>query len=112
MLPRADMVATRNPGRKSSVLLAVVLLVSLSGCTSSGPRELVQGDELLRAGKLAEAIAKLERARDLMPDEPRAWNLLGLAYHRAGQPERAVQAYRQALAKDRSNIVAVAHYNL
>jgi tetratricopeptide (TPR) repeat protein len=112
MLPRAEMVATRNPDGKFSALLAGALLILLSGCTPAGPRALVQGDELLRLGKLAEAIAKLERARDLMPDEPRAWNLLGLAYHRAGQPERAVQAYRQALAKDRSNIVAVAHYNL
>src|SRR5205085_717939 len=35
-----------------------------------------------------------------------------LAYHRSGQPALAEQAYRHALAKDQSNVVAVAHYNL
>jgi Flp pilus assembly protein TadD len=106
------MLATENSLRKITTIFAAAALVVLTGCKPTGPRALVSGDELLRDGQPAQAIEKLKRATNLLPDEPRAWNLLGLAYHRAGQPQMAVQAYRQALAKDRSNIVAVAHYNI
>lgn len=94
------------------LFLAVAMLLVVSGCRPSGPRALLDGDALLREGKPAPAIEKLTEATRFMPDEPRAWNLLGLAYHRAGQPQLAAQAYRRALAKDRSNRVAVAHFNL
>lgn len=106
------MVATKNSPQKLLLPLALALLLGLAGCTPPGPRALLEGDELLRAGKAAEAVAELQRATELLPGEPRAWNLLGLAYHRAGQPQPATLAYRQALLRDRSNLVAVAHFNL
>jgi len=106
------MVATKNPRRKFLAALATAALIFQSGCTPPGPRALLRGDELLRDDKPAKAIDELKRATELMPNEPRAWNLLGVAYHRAGQPQPAIAAYRQALARDRSNVVAVAHYNL
>lgn len=112
MLPRVEMVATKNSPQKSLLTLALALLLGLAGCTPPGPRALLEGDELLRDGKSSEAIAELRLATELLPGEPRAWNLLGLAYHRAGQPQPATQAYRQALLRDRSNLVAVAHFNL
>jgi Flp pilus assembly protein TadD len=105
------MVATKNPRRKVAPIFAVAILI-IVGCKPAGPSALLQGDEFLRQGNTGAAIEKLKRATSLMPDEPRAWNLLGLAYHHAGEPRLAVQAYRQALAKDRSNVVAVTHYNL
>ena len=106
------MLATENSPRKLLTILALAMLAAITGCTPSGPRSLLRGDELLRDGKPAQAIEALTVATRLMPDEPRAWNLLGLAYHRAGQPSLAKQAYQQALARDRSNRVAIAHYNL
>ena len=106
------MLATENSVPKILMIFAVAGLAIWSGCAPAGPRALINGDELLRDGRPAEAVEKLKRAVDLLPNEPRAWNLLGLAYHRAGQPHMAAQAYRQALSKDRSNLVAVAHYNL
>ncbi len=106
------MVATKNLRRKAAVVLMLIALASQPGCAPPGPRALLSGDELLRRGKASEAVEKLKRATELMPGEPRAWNLLGLAYHRSGQPALAMQAYRHALAKDQSNVVAVAHYNL
>src|SRR5688572_19298571 len=112
MLPRANMLATENSLRKITMIFAVAGLAILSGCAPAGPRALVSGDELLRDDQPAAAIEKLKSAVNLLPNEPRAWNLLGVAYHRAAQPQMAAQAYRQALAKDRSNLVAVAHYNL
>ena len=106
------MVATKNSPQKLLLLLALAMLLGLAGCTPPGPRALLEGDELLRAGKPSEAITELKLATELLPGEPRAWNLLGLAYHRAGQPQPAMQAYRQALLRDRSNLVTVAHFNL
>ncbi len=112
MLPRAEMVAIKNSPQKSLLLFVLALVLGLSGCTPPGSRALLQGDKLLRAGKLSEAIDELKLATDLLPGEPRAWNLLGLAYHRAGQPQPALQAYRQAVLRDHSNLVVVAHFNL
>ena len=112
MLPRLEMVATKNPTRNLLVIFTTSVAALLCGCTPPGPRELLQGETLLRKDKPVEAIEKLKTATELMREEPRAYNLLGLAYHHAGQPQLAAQAYRQALARDRSNLVAVAHYNL
>lgn len=106
------MVATKNSPQKLLLPPVLALLLGLAGCTPPGPRALLAGDELLRAGKASEAIAELQRATELLPGEPRAWNLLGLAYHHAGQPQPATLAYRQALLRDRSNLVAGAHFNL
>jgi len=106
------MVATKNSPQKLLFTLALALLLGLAGCTPPGPRALLKGDKLLRGGKTSEAMAELKLATELLPGEPRAWNLLGLAYHRAGQPQPALQAYRQALLRDRSNLVTVAHFNL
>jgi Flp pilus assembly protein TadD len=106
------MLATKFPTRKFTFAMAVTTLVVLVGCVPPGPRALLEGDELLREGETKKAISELKRATELLPAEPRAWNLLGLAYHRAGDSELAAQAYRQALMRDRSNVVAVAHYNL
>lgn len=112
MLPRANMLATENSRRKILTIFAVSALAILPACSPSGPRALLQGDELLREGKVQEAIQKLEFAKEEMPEEPRVWNMLGLAYHHSGQPQLAIQAYQHALAKDKSNLVAIAHYNL
>ena len=106
------MVATKNSHRNFTVIFTVMGLIAWFGCKPAGSRTLVQGDKLLREGNVTDAIPKLQRATGLMPDEPRAWNLLGIAYHLKGEPRLALQSYRQALAKDRSNLVAIAHYNL
>src|SRR5205085_7395961 len=87
-------------------------IAAFNGCTPPGPRALLNGEKLLREGKAEAAIERLEFARDSMRGEPRVWNFLGLAYHRAGKLQLANTAYRQALSLERSNAVSVAHYNL
>lgn len=106
------MLATKNPARLVAIFLMAAGVAFLAGCMASGPRALLDGDTALQRGNYAAAIEKLTRAADLMPEEPRAWNLLGLAYHRAGQPQLAAQAYRKAMERDRSNLVSVARFNL
>jgi len=69
-----------------------------------------QAERLLREEKFADAVPKLEAARDLLPQSALVWNELGRAYHGAGRALDAVQAYTQALALDRN--LAAARYNL
>jgi tetratricopeptide (TPR) repeat protein len=107
------MLAIKNPCRALSVVCIALGILFFAGCTASGPRALLDGDRALADGKLPRAIDKLKRATELLPEEPRAWNLLGLAYHRSSQPQLAANAYRRALQLDRSNIVTtVTHFNL
>ena len=56
------------------------------------------GAELLKQGKLAEAIAEFQQAVTLDPMYAAAFRNLGYAHDRAGQGDEAVAAYRRALA--------------
>ncbi len=105
------MLTTKKRDAGSIVLcLAAAGLLPLAGCTPAGPRALLKGERLMRAGNYAAAVAKLEEATQLLPNQPPAWNHLGLAYHGAGRPEEAIRAYQRALALDRN--LAAARYNL
>ena len=87
-----------------------MLLLGLVACTPPGPAALLDGETLLNEGEYVAAIKKFRIATELLGDNPEAWNFLGLAYHRAGQPEEAVKAYQQAL---RLNVdYLTARYNL
>jgi tetratricopeptide (TPR) repeat protein len=83
---------------------------SLTGCRPPGPRALLDGQRLVERGQYAEAIERLKTATSLLSTNAQAWNYLGLAYHQAGQPNDAVEAYNKALALDQ-NLIEV-HYNL
>ena len=87
----------------TGVLLCGALV--LWGCTPPGPRALLQGDKWLQKGQHARAIEELQTAVRIIPEEPRAWNHLGLALQAGGQVRPAMDAYRQALARDRGNQV-------
>jgi len=91
-------------------LALVAMLLLNAGCTPSGPKALLQGEDLIRKGKYEAAIDKLETAVDLLPNEARAWNFLGVAHHRAGQFADARLAYERALQLDRD--LSVARFNL
>jgi tetratricopeptide (TPR) repeat protein len=111
MLPPLKMLATKKqvPTRCVwSLTVAGVLL--FNGCTPPGPRALLKGERLAREGRFDAAIVQLETATRLLPQEARAWNHLGLAYHGAGRSADAVRAYQQALSLDHN--LAAAQYNL
>ncbi|MBI3191189.1 MAG: tetratricopeptide repeat protein, partial [Pedosphaera parvula] len=92
------------------VLLALVVVITLSGCRPAGPQALLDGERLIHEGKYPEAVEKLQVATQYLPKTAQAWNHLGLAYHGAGQPEDARKAYQTALKLDRD--LAAARYNL
>jgi tetratricopeptide (TPR) repeat protein len=111
MLPPTRMLTTKKRAAGTDVLswIACALLL-FAGCTPAGPRALFKGERLMREGDYAAAAVKFEEATRLLPNEPQAWNHLGLAYHGAGRVEDAARAYQRALSLDRN--LAVARYNL
>ncbi len=77
--------------------MGVIALLWTVACTPPGDAALLDGEALLEEGEYRAAIKKLREATDILMENPDAWNFLGLAYHRNGQPEDAVKAYQQAL---------------
>jgi protein O-mannosyl-transferase len=76
------------------------------------------GDELMRAGRLDEAIGWLEKSLAIKPDYLNAVLTLGMAFTHNGQPDKAIELYDAALAKNPSAVgtrakhVASLHNNL
>jgi tetratricopeptide (TPR) repeat protein len=129
MLPPRPMLATKNrAGRRegrvpvcphsqrrfgtpwNASLPVLWLAILIAGCTPPGPRALLDGKRLLEEGKYAQAVEKLKLATSLLATNAPAWNYLGLAYHRAGQPANAAVAYQKALNLNRDLLEA--RYNL
>jgi tetratricopeptide (TPR) repeat protein len=102
--------AGRNPFSLFDFLCCLALAAGLTGCRPPGPRALLDGQRLIERGQFTEAIDRLKTATALLSTNAQAWNYLGLAYHEAGQPNDAADAYKKALALDQ-NLVEV-HYNL
>ncbi len=91
------------PTARLGTAAAVLALAALvAGCKPSGERALIEGDRLLRAGKVAEAVSVLERAVLTLPQDARALNYLGLAYQSSGRADEARRAYLRALEIDRN----------
>jgi len=90
--------------------VCLMLAATLTGCRPPGPKALLDGKELIERGQFSEAIDRLKTATSLLSTNAQAWNYLGLAYHQAGQPDDAAEAYKKAIALDQ-NLVEV-HYNL
>jgi tetratricopeptide (TPR) repeat protein len=61
------------------------------------------GYRLLGAGRYDQAIAVLELNASEHPESANVYDSLGEAYHKAGQPDRAVRNYRKAVQLDPSN---------
>jgi tetratricopeptide (TPR) repeat protein len=98
----------KRTGNKWIFLLALAVL--LGGCKPPGPRALLDGKQLLDQGRYAEAVQRLQTATTLLTTNAQAWNYLGLAYHRAGQPTDAEQAYQKSIALNHDLVEA--HFNL
>jgi tetratricopeptide (TPR) repeat protein len=85
------------------------LLPLLQKITSGGVRapELLSalGDEQVRAGQLAEAVATYREAAGKSPKDPTLWELVAELHRRLHQPDEAVAAYRESLkVKNRSTV--------
>lgn len=82
---------------------AAGLLLALSCATQAGVDDYNQGVSLLAAGKSAEAVVALERARQADPAWPAARVALGKAYAAAGKHLEAWIEFREALRLEPRN---------
>src|SRR5262245_15791922 len=64
--------------------------------TGTAKEHLAAGRELLKSGRLNEAIAELSRAASMDPRLAEAHNLLGVAYDQKGRGDRAKESYERA----------------
>src|SRR5271154_4581592 len=106
MLPPLLMLTIKKR-RWALQVLAVISVASLTACGPPGPRDLRKGERLISNGRCADAIPVLNEGVQLLSGAPgnvqaTAWNLLGLAYQGAGQPDAASRAYLEALKLDRN----------
>ncbi|MDB6016866.1 MAG: Tetratricopeptide 2 repeat protein [Pedosphaera sp.] len=112
MLPPQAM-ATKQKSKFGDQLifgLLVLAIACVAGCTPTGPGALLDGKRLVEQGKYAPAVEKLKLATSILTTNAQAWNYLGLAYHHAGQPANALDAYQRALRLNHDLIPV--HYNL
>lgn len=96
---------------KSRIWLCVLLTVLASGCATTEKRDLNTrkgevyldaGTQSLIAGRYTDALSSLLNASKLLPENPSAWNNLGLAYYHKGDLERAEQSWKKAIAVDKT----------
>jgi tetratricopeptide (TPR) repeat protein len=101
--------APRRGWGSAGCILLVACLAAV-GCKPPGPKALLDGEKLIDRGHYAEAVERLKTATAILSTNADAWNYLGVAYHHAGRPDDAADAYKKALALDQ-NLVEV-HFNL
>lgn len=54
------------------------------------------GLALIRAGEYSKAVPRLKKSVEIFPDNPKAWNNLGVAYENLGMNDEAKAAYQSA----------------
>ncbi len=102
-----------------TTLLAVLALVIASGTATpraderSDARAQVDfGIEVARLGLWKEAIFRWERAIDLDPTYPEAWNNLAIGFEQQGMLDQAREAYETALDLAPDNMAIEQNYDL
>lgn len=99
----------------AAVLLALVLGLTapLSADRRSDSKAQVQfGIELAQKGLWKEAEFRWEKAVELDPTYPSAWNNLGIAYEQQGKFPDALKAYEKARELDPKNNFILQNYDL
>ncbi len=88
--------------RRIAIAIALLMMLVVCAVARAASNEAVKrnnfGAELLKQGKLTEAIAELQQAVALDPTYAAAFRNLGYAHDRAGQGDEAIAAYRRALS--------------
>jgi Flp pilus assembly protein TadD len=70
------------------------------------------GIKVAQRGLWKEATYRWERAVEIDPTYPAAWNNLAVAYEQQGQFDEARKAYEKALALDPNNLLIRQNYDL
>lgn len=93
--------------RKAALLLAATVM--LAGCQANGGGDLVyqrsiaelnqKARQMMEAGDYAGAVARLESAHDLEPDNVKTHYNLAIAYQMKGDYDKAIQAFTALVDK-------------
>lgn len=95
------------------VMLALIFTTPLSADRRSDSKAQVQfGIELAQKGLWKEAESCWEKAVELDPTYPSAWNNLGIAYENQGKFTEALKSYEKAMALDPKNNFIRQNYDL
>jgi len=102
----------RSTGHRwvNGILFTLMAAVILTGCTPPWADAMLEGKTQLDNGQFKEAISSFKQTTRLKPELARAWNYLGLAYHKDGQYAQARDAYTKAY--NINNNLAEAVFNL
>jgi tetratricopeptide (TPR) repeat protein len=111
--PAAIQLAEIARGRGDEQGAEATLKKALADNPDSGPLTHALALSLIRQKRLPEAIAKLEEAARLAPDDPHYAYVHAVALHDTGAPDKAIAALRAALARRPNNreiLIALASY--
>jgi Tfp pilus assembly protein PilF len=97
--------------------LALVAAIFVASVSAAEPRreaeaQVAFGIEVAQRGLWREAIYRWERAVELDPTYPAAYNDLAVGYEHEGQFDKAKQAYEKALELDPNNAHIRQNYEL
>jgi tetratricopeptide (TPR) repeat protein len=106
------MTRIRTPRTLRDALAVALAAAALSGagCGRRVDPKIQEGYDLVLANKIDQAVALANEILGKNPKSAPAHNLIGLALYKQGDPEGAVQQYREALKLDPK--YAEAHFNL
>ncbi len=111
--PAAISLAELARGRGDEAAAENILTKALADNPQSAPLAYALGLSLVRQKRLADAMAKLEQAARLAPEEARYAYVYAVAVHDMGDPAKANEVLRAALARspnDRNILSALASY--
>jgi tetratricopeptide (TPR) repeat protein len=96
--PAASSLVADNaaPGSRAISIPDVEPGLPINDRIEAGPEAYARGVDLMANGKNAEAIAALEQAVQTDPNYAEAWHRLGVAYEKAGNAEKAREAFRHS----------------
>ena len=100
---------------------ALILVVALASSASTAYARDARSDakaqvefgiKVAQNGLWKEALYRWEKAVELDPTYPAAWNNLAIAYEQQGNFEKAADAYEKAVKLDPDNLLIQQNYDL
>jgi Tfp pilus assembly protein PilF len=96
----------------TAALVGIVPSVHAEDARSKAKEQVEFGVKVAQDGLWKEAAYRWEKAVEIDPTYPAAWNNLAIAYEQQGNFEQARKAYEKALQLDPKNLMIRQNYDL
>ena len=96
----------------TAALVGIVPAVHAEDARSKAKEQVEFGVKVAQDGLWKEAAYRWEKAVEIDPTYPAAWNNLAIAYEQQGNFEQARKAYEKALQLDPKNMMIRQNYDL